>query len=135
MTRAASVAEAIEGMIRDARQSIDVAIYRFNHPRLWSALTAAAKNNVQVRVVIDRKKFSESHSTQELFSSGGGFSCRLSSGRPGRGGKMHHKFAILDGNAVLTGSYNWTLESEDGNFENLAVLRDPSCAVLYKRCT
>ena len=37
---------------------------------------------------------------------------------------MHHKFVILDYQTVLTGSYNWTNESEDENQENLLVLRD-----------
>jgi phosphatidylserine/phosphatidylglycerophosphate/cardiolipin synthase-like enzyme len=39
---------------------------------------------------------------------------------------MHHKFVILDGAAVLTGSYNWTTESEEQNYENLVILSDPA---------
>ena len=46
---------------------------------------------------------------------------------------MHHKFVILDGQTVLTGSYNWTLESEELNYDNLAVLRDPQPAVFYRQ--
>ena len=37
---------------------------------------------------------------------------------------MHHKFAILDNQSVMTGSYNWTMESEEENYENLLVARD-----------
>jgi phosphatidylserine/phosphatidylglycerophosphate/cardiolipin synthase-like enzyme len=32
----------------------------------------------------------------------------------------------------LTGSYNWTLESEDGNFENLVVLTEPAAVAVYQ---
>ena len=44
---------------------------------------------------------------------------------------MHHKFAIVDSQWLLTGSYNWTLESEEQNFENLILLRDRESIELY----
>ena len=37
---------------------------------------------------------------------------------------MHQKFAVIDQNVVLTGSYNWTLSAEKFNHENLLVFRD-----------
>ena len=46
---------------------------------------------------------------------------------------MHHKFAILDNHTVLTGSYNWTPESEEQNYENLLVLREPAQVEAYQR--
>ena len=47
---------------------------------------------------------------------------RLSRGRKGRLSKMPHKFVILDGETVLTGSYNWTLESDEQNGENMLII-------------
>jgi phosphatidylserine/phosphatidylglycerophosphate/cardiolipin synthase-like enzyme len=58
---------------------------------------------------------------------------RLSRGRGERAGKMHHKFVIFDGRAVTTGSYNWTLESEEENYENLLVLDDPRQVESFRR--
>ncbi len=58
---------------------------------------------------------------------------RLLCGRPGRGSKMHHKFAILDGRAAVTGSYNWTLESEEKNYENFVILHDREQLEAYRR--
>lgn len=132
MTRTGSVAEAIERLLGEAEHSIQAALYRFNLPRLWAALDAAGKRGVRVRLVLDRNKFAESHSARELFSNGS-LPFRLSSGRPGAAGKMHHKFVVIDGKTVLTGSYNWTIESEEQNFENLAVLRDSRTVALYQR--
>ena len=54
----------------------------------------------------------------------GQISFRLSSGNRGTESKMHHKFAILDGQTAITGSYNWTVESDEENFENLVILHD-----------
>ena len=46
---------------------------------------------------------------------------------------MHHKFAIMDGRTALTGSYNWTLESEEENYDHLVILQDPHVLEAYRR--
>ena len=38
---------------------------------------------------------------------------------------MHHKFAIIDGQEVLTGSFNWTMQAVMGNQENVIISDDP----------
>ena len=38
---------------------------------------------------------------------------------------MHHKFAIVDGATLLTGSYNWTRGAARDNEENLIVTDEP----------
>ena len=120
LTRAGSAAARIEELIRTSSISIDAALYRFNNPRLAGALEAAAQRGVAVRLVLDRNKYEESRATQELFSKGL-TPLRLAFGRRGPPSKMHHKFVIIDRSIVLTGSYNWTLESEEQNFESLLI--------------
>jgi len=39
---------------------------------------------------------------------------------------MHHKFCVLDGRDVLTGSYNWTHRAAHHNEENLVLTTTPS---------
>jgi phosphatidylserine/phosphatidylglycerophosphate/cardiolipin synthase-like enzyme len=34
---------------------------------------------------------------------------------------LHHKFAVIDGRYVITGSFNWTVNAERQNRENLVV--------------
>lgn len=128
--RSESVADAITGLLHEASSSIDGALYRFNHPGLAQTLEEAVHRGVRVRLLVDGNKYKESRTTQELLS-GGIIPFRLAFGRKGRGSKMHHKFVILDQQIVLTGSYNWTLESEDENHENLLVLRDPQPVAAY----
>lgn len=132
LTRASSVAEAIERLIGESYRSVDAALYRLNNARLIAALESARKRGLRVRVVLDRIKYEESRSTRELLA-GGRIPFRLSYGRRGPGSKMHHKFAILDGRTAITGSYNWTLESEEQNFENLLILDEPQHLEAYRR--
>lgn len=121
---ASSVEGWIEKRVRELDSSLELAIYRFNSRRLYRVLNEAAMRGIKVRLVIDRNKYEESGSIRELMVRPS-FAVRLAYGRLGPGSKMHHKFALLDGKAVLTGSYNWTAESEDQNFENLILVHDP----------
>ncbi len=121
--RSESVADVIMGHLHEANSTIDAALYRFNHPGLAQAMEEAAERGVRVRLLVDGNKYKESRTTQELLS-GAIFPFRPAFGRHGRGSKMHHKFVILDQQTVLTGSYNWTHESEEENQENLLILRD-----------
>jgi len=131
-TRSESLADAIMGMVHETTHSIDGALYRFNHPGLAQALEEAVHRGVHVRLLVDGNKYKENRITQELLS-GAIIPFRLGFGRQGRGSKMHHKFVILDQQAVLTGSYNWTHESEDENHENLLILRDAIPVEAYTR--
>jgi phosphatidylserine/phosphatidylglycerophosphate/cardiolipin synthase-like enzyme len=45
---------------------------------------------------------------------------------------MHHKFMIIDGKIVVTGSYNWSYSAEEKNDENLVVILSPNTAKLYE---
>jgi cardiolipin hydrolase len=38
---------------------------------------------------------------------------------------LHHKFAVIDGRYVVTGSYNWTESAERRNRENMVILECP----------
>lgn len=131
-TRACSVAELLERLLSQARRSVDAALYRLNNPRLAGALEEAVRRGAQVRVVLDRGKYEETRTARQLISAGV-ISFRLLSGRGGAGTKMHHKFAILDSSVILTGSYNWTLESEEENFESLLILREPEVVTAYQQ--
>jgi mitochondrial cardiolipin hydrolase len=130
LTRHRSIAEEIERLVQAVEASLDAALYRLNNPRLARILAEAAARGVKVRLVLDRGKYEETLATRELVTEES-LAFRLIPGRLGRGSKMHHKFAILDDRTVLTGSYNWTLESEKENFDNLVVLRDPETLAIY----
>jgi cardiolipin hydrolase len=131
LTRGRSVAEEIERLVGAAQTSVDAALYRLNNPLLARVLAGTAERGVRVRLVLDRGKYEETTATREILTESR-LTFRLSYGRLGRDSKMHHKFAILDDALVLTGSYNWTIESEKENFDNLVALREAPHVLLYR---
>lgn len=46
--------------------------------------------------------------------------------------QMHAKFMIVDGSLVLTGSFNWSENSELNGFENLLTLKNPDAIAAYR---
>jgi phosphatidylserine/phosphatidylglycerophosphate/cardiolipin synthase-like enzyme len=130
-TRSASGAAVIESLIRSASESIVAALYRFNSPRLAAALKDAADRGASVRVCMNDNDHYEENRAARATLAGLGIPLRLSHGRDSQGSKMHHKFLVIDGRTAVTGSYNWTPESEARNYENLIVLREPRLAAAF----
>ena len=122
-TRNHSVAKVIEDRIGQTSISLDVALYRLNNPKLAGAVSDAARRGVLVRGIIDRRKYEEDTQTRLLLQDSG-LAFRLLPGRGRKGSKMHHKFAIMDSQTAMAGSYNWTVESDEENFENLVILHN-----------
>ena len=44
---------------------------------------------------------------------------------------MHHKVIIVDGQIVITGSYNFSKSAKTRNDENTLILHNPEIAELY----
>jgi competence ComEA-like helix-hairpin-helix protein len=49
------------------------------------------------------------------------------------GDLLHHKFGLVDGQTVITGSHNWTDAANRGNDETVIVIRNPIVAAHYQR--
>ena len=121
-TRSGCPAAVIEGLVRPAVVSVVAALYRLSNPRLAAALKQARERGLSVRVVLNENDHYEENQAARRTLRDCNIAFRILHGRAGDKSKMHHKFAVVDGRIALTGSYNWTLESEERNYENLVVL-------------
>ena len=101
------------------KQSTDLAIYQLTAGPLAQALVDLKNRGKAVRVVADLVSASGQRS-ELCFLKTNGVNVRLARG--GKGGIMHHKFAVVDQKLVITGSYNWSEGAEISNSENLVVL-------------
>jgi phosphatidylserine/phosphatidylglycerophosphate/cardiolipin synthase-like enzyme len=118
----AVLAEAIDA----ARYSVDVAIYRLD---LWSirdALIRAHKRGIIVRVITDSDHENEAEIV-DLKASG----ILVIGDR--REPLMHHKFVVIDGIDVWTGSMNFTVSGAYRNNNNLIRIRSSRVGQDYLR--
>ena len=111
---------AIRGLLARARQTADVCVFTITDDRLAEALFDAQCRDVAVRIITDDSKADDPGSDVDRLGR---------AGIPVRVDRspyhMHHKFLILDGATLLTGSYNWTRGAASDNEENRIVTDDP----------
>jgi phosphatidylserine/phosphatidylglycerophosphate/cardiolipin synthase-like enzyme len=110
-------------LINRANRSVYVAVYSFTRDSLATALISAKERGVEVRVVIERERAYE-HGSEYPRLKSAGVDVRLD----GNPNLMHHKFMVIDGYIVVTGSYNWSSAAEDRNDENIVVILDRDVA-------
>jgi len=110
--------------IQGAKQSIRVAAYSFTSKPIATALLEANKRGVDVRVVADAKANSGRYSAV-TFLANQGVPVRLN----GKYAIHHHKFILVDGKHLETGSFNYSAGAVSKNAENVLVLRDVPAVV------
>lgn len=111
-----SLAVVMDG-IRSARVSILVASYSFTSKPIASALLEAERRGVKVMVVADEK--ANRHYSAVTFLANQGVQVRLN----GLYAIHHHKFMVIDGETLETGSFNYTESAVKRNAENVLLLR------------
>ena len=115
------------GLIRGAKRSVHVMVYSLTLDGLSEALIEAKNRGVDVKVVIEADNaLSKGSEYQRLLEAG--VEVRLD----GNPYLMHHKAMIVDGEIVVTGSYNWSWSAENRNDENLVIIKDAEIASLYE---
>lgn len=104
--------------IRNARRSVLVQAYSFTSKPIAEALMQARKRGVDVRVILDKSQVSERY-TSATFLKHQGIEVVIDS----RPAIAHNKVMIFDGEAVFTGSFNFTKSAEERNTENGILIR------------
>jgi phosphatidylserine/phosphatidylglycerophosphate/cardiolipin synthase-like enzyme len=115
---------AIIQEIKGAQHSIDVEAYLITAKSFVDALKGACARGVRVRVILDKNNVGGAYSAMTFFRDGS-----IPLWRDGRHKDAHDKIVLIDGHILITGSFNFTDQSDEVNAENLLILRDKP--VLY----
>jgi phosphatidylserine/phosphatidylglycerophosphate/cardiolipin synthase-like enzyme len=110
----------IQQLIDGARETIDLAMYHFTESTLARTLGAAVLRGVRVRAVLDHGSIYETNSMAWTLARKGveAFSDHAHS-------ILHTKYCIIDAKLLVTGSANWTYNSDGAAGEDLLVLEPP----------
>lgn len=106
--------------------SIHVMAYDFSSKPICNALIAARARGVEVNLIVDPSEYGAPVS-QILPAAVGGIAVYVD--RAHR--RMHNKVMVIDGDLVVTGSFNFSASAEERNVENLLLIRSPEIAVKY----
>ncbi|XP_017285961.1 mitochondrial cardiolipin hydrolase [Kryptolebias marmoratus] len=106
--------------ILSASSSLDLCVFSFSNADLRRAVLLLHSKGVAVRVVSD-KDYSAITGSQIGVLRKAGICVRCDVGSV----HMHHKFAVVDGRRLITGSLNWTLTAVLNNMENILITEEP----------
>ncbi len=120
-------AEHIISLIDNANTSVHVAVYSFTLDALGDALVRAKQRGLDVKVIVEKDQLSQYSEYQRLKSAG--IPVRVDSNPA----SMHNKFAVIDGEIVITGSFNWSKNADTRNDENIVVIRSEGLAFDYEK--
>jgi len=107
----------IIGFIDRTQKDLDIAVYAVTDDLISDAIIRAHNRGVAVRVLMDDLQAASRYADDEKMQAAG-VPLRLDI----RSAAMHNKFAISDKSAVMTGSYNWTLNAATRNSENWVII-------------
>ena len=118
--------EAVVRALGAAKSSVQVQAYSFTSVPIAKALTDAHGRGVNIAVILDKSQRTERYSSA-TFLLNAGIPCRIDARHP----IAHNKVMIIDGETVVTGSFNFTKAAESGNAENLLIIKDVVVAHQY----
>ena len=118
--------DAVVRELDKAQRTVLVQAYSFTSYKIAKALLDVHKRGVRIEVILDKSQKSDQYSSAD-FLANSGMSVKIDS----RHAIAHNKVMIIDGETVITGSFNFTKAAEEKNAENLLVIHDKKLAEKY----
>lgn len=138
----------IAATLSQARRQVDLALFVFTDQTLANTLQQRHRQGVDVRVLIDRGfAFRDYSEGLDLLGVTLPRNCKPETGnQPWNppitsvgvpqlpdGDLLHHKFGVMDGTTVITGSHNWSASANHQNDETLLVIESPVVAAQFEQ--
>lgn len=134
--------------INNANNSIDLALFVFTDQSIANILQQKQQQSVEIKGVFDGgfafRYYSE---VLDLLGLSSYYNCQLeASNNPwkmplesisvantNKGDKLHHKFALIDQQTIITGSQNWSKAANHVNDETLLIINNLTLAEHFNR--
>jgi phosphatidylserine/phosphatidylglycerophosphate/cardiolipin synthase-like enzyme len=121
--------DAVVQQINDAKTSIHIQVFSFTSVRIAQATAAAHKRGVKVIALMDARQCGNKYcSATFLFNQG------IETYIDTKHASAHDKVMLIDGEVLITGSFNFSTSAEDTNAENLLIMTGkPKLYEAYER--
>ena len=124
-------AKAIIYLFDQAKNTAHVAIYSLTEQNIVDSMIRANSRGVKVEVIADAdqsKNAKQAYMIRKLTQSG--VNVRIAIRQKSL---MHNKVAIFDNQTICTGSFNWSVNAEENNDENLLIVDGQDLANDYEK--
>lgn len=138
----------IDQTLANAKTSVNLALFVFSAQQLANTLETKSQQGVGIRALVDSSFVYRPYS-EAMDMMGGSLlqNCKLEvENHPWRkplttvgmpklpaGDRLHHKFGVVDGKTVITGSHNWSEAANRANDETLLVIESAIVAAHFER--
>ncbi|MEN8152298.1 MAG: phospholipase D-like domain-containing protein [Planctomycetota bacterium] len=110
----------VTGFLASAQKTCDICVFTITDDRIARAIEAAHRRGVSIRIITDDEKALDLGTDIPKFKKLG-----IPVVTDHATSHMHHKFAVIDKVALLSGSFNWTRSASEVNQENVLITSDP----------
>lgn len=118
----------IVNTIANAKKQILVQAYSFTSAPIAKALVDAHKRGIDVRVILDKSQRTARYTSSTFLINQG-----IPTWIDYKVAIAHNKVMVIDGETVITGSFNFTSAAQNKNAENLLILQDADLAKAYTK--
>ncbi len=137
------IATAIAG----TKKNVDMALFVYSDSFISTILEERQQDNVQIRTLVEPQfAYRDYSSTLDMWGLQSTQDCKTGKSSAWKqplktvgvpnlvsGDTLHHKFAILDRDLIVTGSHNWTNAANYTNDETLVAIQNDTVAAHYQR--
>lgn len=109
--------ERIIDEIKKATKTVQVQAYSFTSAPIAKVILGAKKRGVLCQVILDASQETQSYSELDFFHNQG-----IPTWIDDRHAIAHNKIIIIDGDTIITGSFNFSKAAEERNAENVLVI-------------
>jgi len=118
--------EAVINELDRAKKSVYVLAYSLTSDPIAKALVSAHDRGVNVEIILDQNQRTAKSSLASFMAQSGIYT-KIDAAHA----IAHNKVMIIDGEVLITGSFDFTKSAEEKNAENLFIVRDKALAEKY----
>ena len=105
--------------IKSAVNQLQICVFTISDDLITDAILTSHRSGTEIRIITDNDKSMDEGSDIEQIARQG-----ISVKMDRTTNHMHHKFMVVDGKALITGSYNWTRSAAKFNHENILLTQE-----------
>lgn len=114
-------------VLHGAKRTIAICVFTISDDRISEQILRAHQRAVDVRIITDNDKANDKGSDVDTLRQQG-----LAVRQDRSSNHMHHKFAVIDQQLLINGSFNWTRSASDRNQENILVTVEPQAVQVFQ---